>query len=112
MDTSFALREFIDLYTDFELGVFMRRISVLFTIVVALLWYLSIFYIAAPHDVHNQLFGGFGLTHEQHQILGVVLFMISLIVITAWAVVSKDKSESESSPKVQSRAQESVQQAS
>ena len=71
----------------------MRGSSILIGVVVAILWYFSVFYIAAPHDVHNMLFGGFGMTHLEHQVLGLMLFMISLLIITIWAV-STDEGQS------------------
>jgi hypothetical protein len=71
----------------------MRGRDVIFAIVIIVLWYFSAFYIAAPHDVHNMLFGGFGLTHDQHHILGVGLFIISLMVILVWIAGTSDESD-------------------
>ncbi len=71
----------------------MRASTVLFVIVIIIMWYFSAFYIAAPHEVHNMLFGGFGLTHPQHQLLGVMIFIASLVVISIWAVAGKGEEE-------------------
>lgn len=79
----------------------MRLKDVIFVIVTAVLWYFSIFYIAAPHDVHNMLFGGFGMTHEQHHVLGFLLFMISLVIIAFWASTIKDESDAKEPEKAQ-----------
>ena len=78
----------------------MRLLTIIVAIAVVALWYLSLFYIAAPHEIHNMLAGGFGMTHAQHQILGVFLFMVSLVIITLWALTSKDTSEAEASTQV------------
>ncbi len=67
----------------------MRGTNVIFGIVVVILWYLAAFYIAAPHEVHNMIAGGFGMTHQQHQLLGVLLFVVSLLVIMIWAISGK-----------------------
>lgn len=79
----------------------MRLKDVIFVIVTAILWYFSIFYIAAPHDVHNMFFGGFGMTHEQHHVLGFLLFMISLVIIGFWASTIKDESDTKDQEKAQ-----------
>ena len=73
----------------------MSRGSIIFAIVLIILWYLSAFYIAAPHDIHNMLFGGFGMTHEQHHELGIVLFIASLVVILVWVLSQKDEKPTE-----------------
>ena len=69
----------------------MSRGNIIFAIVLAILWYFSAFYIAAPHDIHNMLFGGFGMTHEQHHELGIALFIASLVVILVWVLTQKDE---------------------
>lgn len=83
------------LNTQINLLFDMSRGTIIFAIVLIILWYFSAFYIAAPHDVHNMLFGGFGMTHEQHHELGVALFIASLIVVLVWVVLQKDEKQTE-----------------
>ncbi len=71
----------------------MRAQDIVFALVIVALWYLSAFYIAAPHEVHNLLLGGLGMTHEQHHILGIGLFIISLMVVILWVAMSIDESD-------------------
>ena len=73
----------------------MSRKDIIFAIVLIILWYFSAFYIAAPHDIHNMLFGGFGMTHTQHHELGVALFIVSLAVVLVWVLTQKDEKKPE-----------------
>ena len=81
----------------------MRAKDIAFIIVIAALWYFSAFYIAAPHDIHNELFNGFGMTHEQHHLLGILLLVVSLIVVLIWALMSTEE-KAEAAQQVPSKA--------
>ena len=74
----------------------MKGRDIIFGIIVVILWYLSLFYLVAPHDVHNMLFGGFGMTHQQHHLLGVLLFVVSLLIIMIWAVTGTSETSATS----------------
>ena len=50
-------------------------------IVGIILLLLGIFYVAAPHPVHVATGLGFGMEHNAHQILGVVLIVIGVAAI-------------------------------
>ncbi len=73
----------------------MRIASLLIGIVVLVLWFVSLSLIAAPQSVQNQLLGPVHLSLVQHQILGVVLFMASMLLIVIWAVSTPDVEEQE-----------------
>ena len=50
-------------------------------IVGVILLLLGLFYVAAPHSVHVATGLGFGMEHNTHQILGVVLIVIGAVAI-------------------------------
>ena len=42
---------------------------------------IGLFYVLAPHTLHVSTGLGFGLEHTMHQILGVVLVVVGVIIL-------------------------------
>jgi hypothetical protein len=67
----------------------MKPLSVVFALITLVLWLGSATYIAAPETVTKMLPSP-PMGNIPSAFLGVLLFLLSIIVITVWAVVSKD----------------------
>ncbi|MFA4819949.1 MAG: hypothetical protein WC613_03235 [Candidatus Aenigmatarchaeota archaeon] len=50
-------------------------------IVGIILLLLGIFYVAAPHSMHVSTGLGFSMEHSTHQILGVILFVVGIVIL-------------------------------
>ena len=73
----------------------MRKITFLVAIVVAVLWWLASTLIAAPTNIQSMVTGGMTLTSQKDQALEIVLFLISIVVITGWALSVPEGEETE-----------------
>lgn len=62
----------------------MRIVNLVVSFVVAVFWIVSLTFILGPQSVQEGLFGGLGTI--QIQALGLTVFLMSLLVITLWAV--------------------------
>ncbi len=71
----------------------MRKADILL-ILLAPLWYLGSFYIAASHEEHNASPLGLAWlnpppSHETHWLLGYFIFLVSFAVIFVWTAIRK-----------------------
>ena len=78
----------------------MKPLSVIFAIVTLVLWLGSATYIAAPDSVKSMLPSP-PMGNLPSAFLGVLIFLLSIIVIAIWAVVTKDAPEPQTVPATQ-----------
>jgi hypothetical protein len=75
----------------------MKPLSIVFALITLVLWLGSATYIAAPSNVTN-LLPSPPMGNIPTAFLGVLLFLLSIIVIAVWAVVTKDTPEPQKVP--------------
>ncbi|MDA4112136.1 MAG: hypothetical protein OK439_06320 [Thaumarchaeota archaeon] len=78
----------------------MKPLSVIFGIITLVLWLGSATYIAAPDSVTSKLPSP-PMGNIPSAFLGVLLFLLSIVVIAVWAVVTKDTPEPQKVPATQ-----------
>ena len=75
----------------------MKSLSVVLALITLVLWLGSVTYIAAPDTVTSKLPSP-PMGNIPSAFLGVLLFLLSIIVIVVWAVVTQDNPPAQKVP--------------